>query len=62
MAERMVDRLSLMQLRRMSDLPSAREAVSVAEFLHRARALRDTGILTVTASSAATCEAGGLLG
>ena len=57
MAERMVDRLSLTQLSRMSDLPQAREAVSVAEFLHRVRALRDTEILTVTASSAALCEA-----
>ena len=62
MAERMVDRLSLAQLNRMSDLPRARESVSVDEFLRRVRALRDTEILTVTASSAATCEAGRLLG
>ena len=57
MAERMVDRLSLMQLRRMSDLPQARDAISVTEFLHRVRALRDPGILAVAASSAAICQA-----
>jgi hypothetical protein len=57
MAERMAGRLSLIQLRRMSDLPRAREAVSPAEFLHRVRALGDTAILSVTASSAALCEA-----
>ncbi len=55
MAERMVDRLSLLQLRRMGDLPRAREAVSVAEFLRRVRALRDSEILAVTTSSAAVC-------
>lgn len=57
MAERMVDSLSLAQLNRMSDLPRARESVSLDEFLHRVRALRDTEILTVSASSAALCEA-----
>ena len=58
MAERMVDRLSLTQLRRLGDLPSARGAVSIAEFLHRVRALRDPGILGVTTSSAALCASG----
>jgi len=62
MASRMVDRLSLAQLSRMSDLPRARESVSVEEFLHRVRALRDTHILTVTAGSAAFCEVGRLAG
>jgi hypothetical protein len=57
MAERMVDRLTLMQLRRMSDLPQARGAVSVAEFLHRVRALGDAQVLSVTARSAALCQA-----
>jgi hypothetical protein len=57
MAERMVDRLSLMQLRRMGDLPRARESLSIAEFLHRVRALRDAEILAVTAGSAAVCQA-----
>jgi len=62
MAERMVDRLSLMQLRRIGDLPRAREALSVAEFLRRIRALRDPEILSVSASSAAVCEARRLVG
>lgn len=62
MAERMVDRLSLMQLRRIGDLPRAREAVSVAEFLHRVRALGDSEVLSVSASSAALCQARRLLG
>jgi len=62
MAERMVDRLSLMQLRRMGDLPRARESVSVAEFLHRVRALGDAEVLSVSASSAAICQARRLVG
>lgn len=62
MAERMVDRLSLMQLRRIGDLPRARAALSVAEFLRRIRALRDPEILSVSASSAAVCEARRLVG
>jgi hypothetical protein len=57
MAERMVDRLSLIQLRRMGDLPRARAALSLTEFLHRVRALRDPQILSIAASSAAVCEA-----
>ena len=58
MAERMVDRLSLMQLRRMSDLPAARESQSLDQFLHNVRALRDTEILTVTSAAAARCAVG----
>lgn len=58
MAGRMVDRLSLVQLRRISDLPRARGAVSIPEFLHRVRALRDPGILAVSTSSAALCASG----
>jgi hypothetical protein len=58
MAERMADRLSLMQLRRIGDLPQAREALSVGEFLHRVRALRDPEILSVSTSSAALCASG----
>ena len=34
------------------------ESVSVGEFLHSVRALRDPEILSVSASSAALCEAG----
>jgi len=58
MAERMVDRLSLAQLSRIGDLPRARSAVSVGDFLHRIRALGDTQILTATSSSAALCAVG----
>lgn len=62
MAGRMVERLSLMQLRRIGDLPRARASVSVAEFLHRVRALRDPQIVSVSTSSAAICEARRLIG
>ena len=59
MAERMVDRLSLMQLRRIGDLPYARDERSVSGFLHRVRALRDTEILTVTSAAAGVCAISG---
>ena len=62
MAERMVDRLSLIQLRRLGDLPYARDERSVAGFLHRVRALRDAEIWSVTSAAAATCGARRLLG
>jgi hypothetical protein len=62
MAERMVDNLSLMQLRRIGDLPRARQSESVAEVLHRLRALRDPEIVTVGAAAAAACEARRLIG
>ena len=55
MAERMADRLSLMQLRRLGDLPRAREAGGLDEFLHRVRALGDREILAVIASAGAGC-------
>ena len=55
MAERMVDRLSLIQLRRIGDLPYAREARSIEGFLRRVRALRDPEILTVSSAAAARC-------
>ena len=58
MAERMVDRLSLAQLRRIGDLPRAREAASATEFLGRVRSLRDPEILAVSSSSAALCATG----
>ena len=57
MAERMVDRLSLMQLRRIGDLPYTRAERSVAGFLHRVRALRDPEILTVSSAAAGVCAA-----
>lgn len=58
MAQRMADRLSLMQLRRIADLPRASGAPSLADFLHRMRALRDPEILAVSTSTAALCAAG----
>lgn len=59
MAERMVDRLSLMQLRRIGDLPYAREERTVPGFLRRVRALRDPEIWTVTSAAAARCALAG---
>jgi hypothetical protein len=58
MAERMVDRLSLAQLRRLADIPDSRRAATTEEFLHHARALRDPEILSVTSTSAALCATG----
>ena len=58
MAERMVDRLSLMQLRRLSDLKNVGRARDLAEFLHRVRSLRDPEIWSVTSTSAAVCRLG----
>lgn len=58
MAERMVDRLSLLQLRRSGDLPRTREARSMQEFLRRVRSLRDPEIWSVSSSSAALCATG----
>jgi hypothetical protein len=58
MAHRMAARLSIAQLRRIGDLPEARESLSIGEFLHNVRALRDPEILSVTASSAALCATG----
>ena len=55
MAGRMVDRLSLTQLYRMSDLKQAGRASSTEEFLHRVRSLRDGEIWIVTSTSAAIC-------
>jgi hypothetical protein len=59
MAERMVDRLSLLQLRRIGRLGDLREGetreLSVDQFLHRARAIGDPEIWSVMSSSAAIC-------
>jgi hypothetical protein len=55
MAERMVDRLSLIQLRRIGDLPYARDERTVSGFLRRVRALRVAEILRVTSAAAAAC-------
>jgi hypothetical protein len=58
MAHRMAGRLSLGQLMRLRDLPQARESVTIGEFLHRVRALRDPEILSITSGSAALCATG----
>ena len=58
MAERMVDRLSLMQLRRLADLKQAGRAESLEDWLHRVRALRDPEIWSITAGAAARCATG----
>lgn len=58
MADRMVDRLSLIQLRRMADLPRARTAQTVDQVLRRVRALGDAEIWGVSTSSAALCATG----
>ena len=59
MAGRMVDRLSLLQLRRIGRLSQLRgsdpRSTSVESFLHRTRALQDPEILAVVMTSAGVC-------
>ncbi|WP_447764775.1 hypothetical protein [Sphingopyxis panaciterrae] len=59
MAGRMVDRLSLVQLRRLSALGSLKDRritdLTLDQFLRKVRALKDPEILTVSTSSAAIC-------
>ncbi len=59
MADRMVDRLSLVQLNRLGGLKKLRSQdmrkVTVDEFLRRTRALQDPEILSVATSSAVIC-------
>ncbi|HKX90188.1 MAG TPA: hypothetical protein VJM13_13330 [Sphingopyxis sp.] len=59
MAERMVDRLSLLQLRRLSALGSLKDKrvtdLTLDQFFHKVRALKDPEILAVSTSSAAVC-------
>jgi hypothetical protein len=59
MAERMVDRLSLVQLRRLQSLASLRkshmEEMSVDRFLYKVRALEDPEIFLVTSKAAISC-------
>jgi hypothetical protein len=59
MAQRMVDRLSLGQLQRLSRLSGLREtrvsALTVSEFLKRTRALGDPEILTVVTTAGLGC-------
>ena len=59
MADRMVDRLSLVQLNKLGGLKKLRSEdmrkVTVDEFLRRTRALQDPEILSVATSSAVIC-------
>jgi type IV pilus biogenesis protein CpaD/CtpE len=59
MADRMVDRLSLIQLNRLSGLKKLRgqnmRKLSVDEFLKRTRSLQDPEILGVVTSSGLIC-------
>jgi len=59
MADRMVDRLSLIQLNRLSGLKKLRgqdmRKLSVEEFLRRTRSLQDPEILGVVSSSGLIC-------
>lgn len=59
MAERMVDKLSLVQLRRLQSLSTVSKVdyrhITLDEYLHKVRALRDPEILTVTGKAALVC-------
>mgnify|MGYP000943439476 FL=1 len=59
MADRMVDRLSLIQLNKLNGLKKLRgqdmRKVTMEEFLRRTRALQDPEILGVTTSSGLIC-------
>ena len=59
MADRMVDRLSLVQLNKLSGLKELRgqdmRKVTVEEFLRRTRSLQDPEILGVATSSGLIC-------
>lgn len=59
MADRMVDRLSLIQLNKLSGLKKLRgqdmRKVTVEEFLRRTRSLQDPEILGVVSSSGLIC-------
>ena len=60
MAERMADRLSLTQLRKLQSLGAFRkshsEPISVDRLLHDLRALGDTEIVAVTGKAALSCS------
>lgn len=60
MAGRMVDRLSLSQLRKLQSLASLRKTdmgeVTADHFLHKIRALEDPEIFLVTSKAAISCS------
>ena len=59
-AERMVDRLSLLQLKRVGSIASLKDErisnLSQKDFLYRIRALKDPEILAVATTSAGICS------
>ncbi len=59
MAERMVDKLSLLQLKRLASIGSLKDErisdLTVGQFLHKVRALKDTEILTITTKAGLSC-------
>ena len=59
MADYMADRLSITQLRRLQSLASVKKAdyrdITLDEYLHKVRALRDTELLAVTGKAALVC-------
>ena len=59
MADRMVDKLSLLQLRRIASLKNFQKErigdMTVERFLHNMRSLEDAEILTVTTRAALSC-------
>lgn len=63
MADRMVDKLSLLQLRRISSLKNFQKDrlrdMSIDRFLHNIRSLEDTEILKVTTRAALGCAISG---
>ena len=62
MAERMVDRLSIAQLRKLESLKPRKgepeRPVTIAGYLERVRRVGDAEVVAVTASSAGLCAAG----
>ncbi len=59
MADRMIDKLSLTQLKRLSDLSKISDQrigqMRVGEFWRQVRALRDPEILTITTRAGLSC-------
>lgn len=59
MAERMADRLSIAQLRKLQSIASLRkshtEEMTVDRFIHKVRALQDPEIIAVTSKAAFNC-------
>ncbi|MFZ1742001.1 MAG: hypothetical protein WAT93_04060 [Pontixanthobacter sp.] len=62
MAERMVDRLTISQLRKLENLKARKgeseKPVKLMEYVERVRRVGDAEVITVTSSSAALCAIG----